>query len=256
MAKLSAVLFAALALAQSALGGWETVSSSSEPGAVSGVEHRHLVLRDSVGDADATMDLALFSRASGTLRIVDNAAGSETLSEAMARTSSVAGVNGGYFDTNFKPMGLRVINGAVASPLARARLLSGVLCASGGGITIMRLREFSAHRRCESAMQCGPFLVENGVPVSHLNAKRSARRTFAAVTRRGKAAQGVSSELTLAQLAGILADRPLADDFATWRALNLDGGSSSAFWFHKKDGSVFSVSEEKNVRDFIGLTAK
>jgi hypothetical protein len=45
-------------------------------------------------------------------------------------------------------------------------------------------------------------------------------------------------------------------DFKIQRALNLDGGSSSAFWFRKNDGSAFSIAEEKTVRDFVGIVAK
>ena len=45
-------------------------------------------------------------------------------------------------------------------------------------------------------------------------------------------------------------------DFKIQRALNLDGGSSSAFWFRKNDGSAFSIAEEKTVRDFVGIVAR
>jgi hypothetical protein len=41
----------------------------------------------------------------------------------------------------------------------------------------------------------------------------------------------------------------VGEDFRINRALNLDGGSSSAFWFKRSNGSVFSISEMKNVRD-------
>jgi len=47
----------------------------------------------------------------------------------------------------------------------------------------------------------------------------------------------------------------IADDFRIERAMNLDGGSSSAFWF--KDGAApFSISEQKTVRDFVGVVPK
>ena len=50
-------------------------------------------------------------------------------------------------------------------------------------------------------------------------------------------------------------DRKIADDFRIERAMNLDGGSSSAFWF--KDGAApFSISEQKTVRDFVGVVPK
>jgi uncharacterized protein YigE (DUF2233 family) len=174
----------------------------------------------------------------------------------MSRENCAAGVNGGYFDTSFKPLGLRASDGKVTSALVRARLLTGVLCASRRGIEIERLAEFSRARRCDAAVQSGPFLVDAGAGVRTLEARRSARRTFVAVARSGNAALGVSSELTLAQLAEVLANRSLTSDCAVWRALNLDGGSSTAFWFKKADGAVFSISEDKSVRDFIGVSTR
>ena len=38
--------------------------------------------------------------------------------------------------------------------------------------------------------------------------------------------------------------------------LNLDGGSSSAFWFRRGSGAPFAIPEEKAVRDFVGIVAK
>jgi hypothetical protein len=45
-------------------------------------------------------------------------------------------------------------------------------------------------------------------------------------------------------------------DFKIQRALNLDGGSSSAFWFKRANGSAFSISEQKSVRDFVTIVPK
>ena len=254
MPRFRVALVAAIVFAQGALAEWKVVSANSEPGVASEVEHRHIELVDS--DQRATVDLAIFSREATTLRVIDNEGGTENLSEAMDRGSFAAGVNGGYFDTRFKPIGLRLIDGVVTSPLTRARLLTGVLCASSRGISILRLREFSGRQKIESAIECGPFLVDGGMRVTNLDDRRAARRTFAAVARQGKATLGITSELTLAQLGAVLASRSLANDFRTWRAMNLDGGSSTAFWFRKNNGRVFSISEEKSVRDFVAVLPK
>ena len=42
----------------------------------------------------------------------------------MKRENCVCGVNGGYFDTEFKPIGLRVADNRTFSPLRRARLIT------------------------------------------------------------------------------------------------------------------------------------
>src|SRR5207244_61729 len=96
----------------------------------------------------------------------------------------------------------------------------------------------------DAAVECGPFLVDLGLRVRGLDHTRPARRTFAAVARGGNAALGYCTEVSLAQLAEILASVSLANNFKIWRALNLDGGSSSGFWFARND-EPFSITEQK-----------
>jgi uncharacterized protein YigE (DUF2233 family) len=247
-----AVVFAWSILVPIAEANWQVVSAERESAAVASVEHRHIVLQNS-NDESATIDLAAFSTRSATLYLMDNPGASENLADVMRRENFIAGINGGYFDTQFRPLGLRAIDGRTRSPLLRARLLTGVLCGSSRGIEIVRLSEFSQKKKCDTAIECGPFLIDGGMPVRGLDQSRRARRTFVAVARTGTAALGVSSDLSLAELASALTALP---DFKIWRALNLDGGSSSAFWFRRKTGDTFSISEEKRVRDFVGITAK
>jgi hypothetical protein len=97
------------------------------------------------------------------------------------------------------------------------------------------------------------MLVDLARPVRGLEATRAARRTFAAIDG-DRAAIGVCSDVTLAEAAKILSTT--FGNFKIQRALNLDGGSSTAFWFKRADGSAFSIGEEKTVRDFVGVTAR
>jgi hypothetical protein len=57
-------------------------------------------------------------------------------------------------------------------------------------------------------------------------------------------------------LAKILATTQFAGDSKIERALNLDGGSSSAFWFARENGSAFSIPEQKTVRDFVAIVPR
>jgi uncharacterized protein YigE (DUF2233 family) len=251
--KLSAAIWFCLCVF--AHGEWTVSSATSEFSADKRIEHRHLAMTS--GNADTTVDLALFSSKTATLRVLDNPDGDSDLAGAMRQRSAIAGVNGGYFDPKFAPIGLRVIDGAVSSPLIRARLLTGVLSASRDrGVEIVRLGEWSRNRRVDAALECGPFLVDLGTRVHGLDDTRSARRTFAAVARGGRAALGYCDDATLAGLAEILATVQLSEGFTVWRAMNLDGGSSSAFWFRRADASAFDISEMKRVRDFIGVVVK
>ena len=256
MRKPSAVLVALFITAAGAGGQWQIVSGNTETSATAGIEHRQVVIQDPRKSARATIDVALIAAKSGKLRVIDNRNGADGLADAMRRENCLAGVNGGYFDPNFKPIGLLITDGAVISPLTRARLLTGVLCASSNGIEIVRLGEFSQKRKLDAAVECGPFLIDLGRRIRGLDDTRSARRTFAALARGGKAALGVCSDVTLAQLSDVLSNVGLRDDFQIWRALNLDGGSSSAFWFARREGDAFSIPEEKIVRDFVAVVPK
>lgn len=218
--------------------------------------HRHLVLEDSEMNESATIDLALFSTKSCTLRVIDQPAPPRTdLAQAMRQERCLAGVNGGYFDPDYSPIGLLISDGKIIAPLQRARLITGVLAASPREVQILRVREFSRQQKFNAAVQCGPFLVDLGRSVRGLEKTRTARRTFAAVGSVNRAALGFCSNVSLSELAKILATTRLADDFKIERALNLDGGSSSAFWV-ARESSAFSIPERKTVRDFVGVVPK
>lgn len=202
------------------------------------------------------MDLAIFSTKSCTLRILPNEDGQAGIGEMMIDGKCLAGVNGGYFNEKFEPVGLRIVSGQMLAPLQRARLITGVLVASSRGVQIVRAREFSRRSDVNAAIQSGPFLIDSARRIGGLNDSRMARRTFAATTNGNRVFVGVCSEVSLAELSKILAATLFAEDLKIERALNLDGGSSSAFWFARENGSAFSIREQKPVRDFVGIIPK
>ena len=253
MAKRSAALLL-FAVAATAHADWAIRSTDSEPGR-DGIAHRHVVLENARANESAVVDLVIFSAKSCTLRVIDNPNG-ETLSDTMPREKCAAGVNGGYFSPDFAPIGLLISDTRMIAPLRRARLITGVLSASARGVQIMRVREFSRPEKISGAVQCGPFLVDHYELVRGLDGSTAARRTFAATIRNDRALLGVCSEVSLAELAAILTTTRLADDLKIQRALNLDGGSSSAFWFARKNGSAFSIREQKAVRDFVAVVPR
>lgn len=239
----------------SALAEWQVVEATSEASAAGQVIHHHVSLEQPATGQRAVVDLAIFPDESCTLRVIQNENGASTLAEAMPREKCLVGVNGGYFNSEFEPIGLRISNGKTIAPLKQAKLLTGVLVASPHQIRILRTREYSGEK-IESAIQCGPFLVDLGRRVRGLDNSRPARRTFVATANGHHAAIGVGSEVSLAELAEILATPGLAKDFKIQRALNLDGGSSTAFWFARHSGNAFSILEQKTVRDFVGIVLK
>jgi exopolysaccharide biosynthesis protein len=247
-----ALLF--LAVAATAHADWTILSSASQPGR-GGVLHRHVVLENAANSEGVIVDLAIFSTKSCTLRVVQNKDGADSLGEVMKHEKCLAGVNGGYFDEEFAPIGLRIANGEMIAPLKHARLITGVLVASSDGVRIVRAHELSRRPSVTAAIQCGPFLVDLAKPIRGLNDANLARRTFAATTS-NRALLGVCSGVSLAALSKILAMTSFAEDLKIERALNLDGGSSSGFWFARENGGAFSVPEQKSVRDFVGVVPK
>ena len=249
----AALLF--LAVAVTAHADWTIRSAHSEPGRA-GVVHRQVSLEDPETNENATIDLAVFSTKSCTLRVIDQPAPPRSdLAQVMRQKGCLAGVNGGYFDPDYAPIGLLISDGKIIAPLRRARLITGVLTASPREVQILRVREFSRQQKFNAAVQCGPFLVDLGRSVGGLEKTRTARRTFAAVGSVNRAALGFCSDVSLSELAKILATTRLAEDFKIERALNLDGGSSSAFWV-ARESSAFSIPEQKTVRDFVGVVPK
>ena len=232
-------------------GDWKVSSTQTETSSVGGVDHRHIVLTETGASDEATLDLAFFSTKSATLRVIDDPKGESDLAGIARRARAIAGVNGGYFDPQNAPVGLLISDGKLIAPLRKARLLSGVLVVTKTRVEVIRAAEYSSRKNAIAAVQCGPFLVEGGKSVAGLNDTRPARRTFVFTSGADRGAIGFCSTVTLAQLADILA----TPELKVQRALNLDGGSSSAFWFNGERG-VVSIAEQKTVRDFVIVTPK
>src|SRR2546430_10060359 len=100
-----------------------------------------MVVENAAAGQRVAVHVAVFSAKSTALRVIDNPDG-QSLGAVMKRENCVCGVNGGYFDTEFKPLGLRVADGTTFSPLTRARLLTGILLPSDRGIDVLPVSEF------------------------------------------------------------------------------------------------------------------
>ncbi|MEP6955498.1 MAG: phosphodiester glycosidase family protein [Chthoniobacterales bacterium] len=234
---------------------WTIVSSSQKGTAAAGVVHIVTEAEERTTGERATLHFAAFPMKTATLRVIDDGADAHTgLAETMEREKCLAGVNGGYFDPENAPVGLLISDGRVVQRQQKARLLSGVVSVSKGRVLVQRAAEFSAKSMPSAARQCGPFLVENGKAIAGLNKGRAARRTFVAVAGE-QAAIGFCTHVTLAQLGELLATPGVAGDLKPTRALNLDGGSSSGFWFNG-EGSPFAIRERKTVRDYLAIVPR
>lgn len=245
-------LVIAFVLALPARAEWTVNSLQRQPGPGEAIEYRHYSLGTAGSSREVELRLALFSQERATLRVIDQPGSERKLAGIMAGKNYLAGVNGGYFDPGGAPVGLLISGGKMIAPFRKARLLSGVLAVREGKIDIFRASAFPRQRAWREALQCGPFLVERGKAVAGLDATRAARRTFVLLANDGRVALGNSGAVTLADLGGILSTLtplPVA------RALNLDGGSSSAFWCRTDDATI-SIAEFKTVRNFVAVVPR
>jgi len=245
-----------LAFVARAVAAWSVISSEVASFATNDCRHVRTVVEEAGSGLRAQLHFALFDSKTATLKVIDQPnEPRRTLAEIMANNDYFAGSNGGYFEPDYTPLGLLVSEGEMLAPLRKAQLLSGIVVATSERLRLQRVTEFSRRTKPANALQAGPFLVDRGRAVAGLNAERVARRTFVATSSDTQAGLGYCSPVSLAQLGKILASAGLIRDFKIDRALNLDGGSSSAFWF--RDGArPYSIPEQKIVRNFVAVAAK
>ena len=216
------------------------------------------VRRSELGDngVSAQLTAIVFSSKSYSLRVVDSESPGRTkLAATLQEAGCVAGVNGSYFQEDFRPVGLMVAEGREIHPFEKAKLLAGVLAVRGARLEIVRSSKFAGSSDLRPAHQCGPMLVEGGHPTTGLNAARSARRTVVATDGHGRWALIYLTSVTLADAAQILTTPGALGDWLPSTALNLDGGSSSGLWAAASPAPV-SLPEFGHVRNYIGIVPR
>jgi uncharacterized protein YigE (DUF2233 family) len=233
---------------------WEVDESRVSGGLPKGGAVRETQLSDN--GVTARVTAIVFSSRSYAMHMVDSPVpGTTKLAGVLSAAGCVAGVNGGYFQEDFRPVGLMIAGGRQVHAIEKAKLLSGILAVRGSRIEIVRASHFQNPGDIHEAIQCGPMLVEGGQPVAGLNSERSARRTVAATDGRGQWALIYMTSVTLADAARILTTPGVLGDWAPATALNLDGGSSSGLWAAATPDAV-SRPELGHVRNYIGISPK
>jgi uncharacterized protein YigE (DUF2233 family) len=209
-----------------------------------------------------TAYLAVFTSRKFRLRVVDLGAGPEatypTLADALRAEGCVAGVNGGFFHPDWRPAGLMITRGKRINRFETAKLLSGVVYSDGQGVHLVRRASSRDHPGITALLQTGPYLVEGGQPVRGLSASEARRRTFVATDGGGHWVLGATlSPLTLAGLAQCLASPGALTGWNVTRAINLDGGSSTGFFFDRGAGQApVTLPPMKRVRNLLGIAPR
>ena len=204
------------------------------------------------GNGRVELHLVRFHGKTHTFAVMDNPDGAFDLGSASAKRGALAAVNGGYFHPDRTPLGLVVRQGATIHALERAKLLSGIVVVKKDRIALLRTGEFRASAEVREALQAGPFLVDGGKAVAGLNDTRGAARTVVFADDAGNFGVLICQSATLAETGRILATPGVLPAGKITRALNLDGGSSTALWV-KREPLPFYAREWKGVRNYLAI---
>jgi hypothetical protein len=239
--------------------GWRAAAEApSDRAGADLYQAEHTAERPSDGRS-VTARLAFFTSPAYRLEVVDLGDGAQpaypSLAAAFRANGCVAGVNGGFFHPDRRPLGLVIAGGRRVNRLETSRLLSGVLYSDARGTHIERRARFRDHAGIEALLQTGPYLVEHGRAVRGLSRANPRRRTFVATDWRGRWALGATTtRLTLAELAEVLTSPGTLTPWPVERALNLDGGSSTGFFFDRGPGAApVQLQPWKRVRNLLGV---
>ena len=176
-----------------------------------------------------------------TFRVVSNNEGRYgSVEDAASDENAVAGVNGGYFQSDGTPVGLLISDNQTIHKFETAKLLSGVFFVRDGKPGLVRSQRFGKIKDVSQAIQCGPFLLEDGRSLNGLNNERSAPRTFVFMGNDSIWGFGICRSVTLAEMSQILSLHDLLGRSSLITALNLDGGSSTQFWARSGEGATSS----------------
>lgn len=230
---------------------WTLTDSAAKP-APAGLEFSERHVGGPTGGA--TLWVVAFSPKTHAFAVMDNPDGAFDLGSASEKRGALAAVNGGYFQPDRTPLGLVVRQGAQIHPLEKAKLLSGVVSVTPNAIALQRTGAFKLTPAVREALQAGPFLVEGGKTITGLNVTKSAARTVVWQDARGRAGFLICKSVSLAEMAEILATPATFPDGKIVRALNLDGGSSTALWV--RGSPSFYAREWKGVRDYLAIVPR
>jgi len=189
------------------------------------------------------------------------------VSDYAKKNGALVAVNGDYFDDKFSPIGL-VVGPCGQWPGTRATGREGVVAAGTRRVDVRPQSEVMdpPESWVQAAVSGWPLLIRNCVPLSATSLPGSDAftraphaRTAAGVSKDGKTLYLVVADggranapgLTLAELATFLSSR-----FDACRALNLDGGGSSAMWVRDHIVNRPSDGVERRVGDHLAVILK
>ena len=137
---------------------------------------------------------------------------------------AIAAINAGFFDPQYRPLGLLVSQGKVISRLRKVD--HGIFYIAEGRPGLSHARHWSPPTKLNFAVECGPRLVVDGRPLTFKPSLH--RRTAIGHDRKGLVTIVVTSGVIgLDDLTAFMVRDGPSGGLALQGALNLDGGSST-----------------------------
>jgi uncharacterized protein YigE (DUF2233 family) len=229
-----------------------TLQESTPRTAPAGLEFTE---RRAQGDGGgATLWVVTFDPKAHAFAVMDNPEGKFDLGSASEKRGALAAVNGGYFHPDRTPLGLVVRQGVEIHPLEKAKLLSALLTVTPTSITIQRPAGFKSSPAVREALQAGPFLVEKGKAIVGLEGTKEAARTVVIQNDKGHFGFLICKSTTLASMADLLVSPAVFPEGKIVKAMNLDGGTSTALWVRGTPN--FYAHEWKGVRNYLAIVPR
>lgn len=205
------------------------------------------------------LDVVIFDSRQFKLAVIDQPnpqAGGRVIAEAMRFHRAIAGVNGGFFNPQFQPIGLTIARGRALAPFTQSNLISGMALQMGDQPYLIWNSEYQGHAGVADVIQAGPRLLDNSRPIPGLETAKPRARTFVATDGSFLWAIGTADACSLGGLAMALTAPGALPGLSPMRALNLDGGNSTALWFRSASGKETSRPGWSTVRNYLAVIPK
>jgi uncharacterized protein YigE (DUF2233 family) len=245
---------------------WTLLKQTDPEAIVSGVTYikKSIAAASPAGKAPIALHLITFDNRLATLKLIDQGndprnPNYRNLADAMQQTFCVAGCNGGYFMKDFSPGGLTISNGISIGKFSTSGTYSGAVVAhSDGTLRLLWQNEVNITPDIKNFLQTGPRLVLDGEPKTAYDWEKHRNRTFILTDGGSQWAIGLCTTISLPDLALVLANPEIISELKVWRALNLDGGTSSSLYFNRGAGRrPFDFTGFKSVvRNYLGVAPR
>jgi len=236
---------------------WQRSSSVREESLTAGATFHEFTARCATESAD--ISVIVFDSQRCALRVLDqpsSQAGGGIITSLMRKTGALAGVNGGFFHPDFSTLGLMISDGRKTGQFAKTSLVSGSVVMIGQEPYLVWNHEFLGESGVTQMLQAGPRLVDAGQPLPTLNRTKNAVRTFIASDGGRTWAIGTVRSTSLAGLGELLTSADVLPGIQVRRALNLDGGRSTALYVRHSDGQEISRPGWSTVRNYLAVVPR